>query len=92
MKFRDDKEYKYGKYTFERVRIVQGCLIYAVFIALGIIGIVSGEKTAIIFIGIIAAVFGIGITYYIHRLRSFKEGVKIGFLKVLTFPTSMVGW
>lgn len=92
MGFVNREVYVFKSHRFQKMRILQGAVIYSAFAFLLILGSLSGE--ARLTLGIALAVFGVYLAllgFYWRRLRSLGDAAKLALLKLLTVPTSMLG-
>lgn len=91
MKFSDHRIINYYGRKFERARIAQGILIYLLVLGLCIAGILSGERSAFLVLGLILLFYIFVTIHYYRKTRNSLAALKLALLKVLTIPTSMVG-
>ena len=93
MKFRDEKIVEYAGQKFEHARIVQGIIIYAIFIAFGMVAAIQNDiKYGL---GLLTLIIGLYVAFTISVLISSRTNLKracvVGLLKLITFPTSTLG-
>lgn len=91
MQFRDDKTVTvYGR-KFERARLVQGCLIYALLLFFVIFGIVTHAVESYVILASLIAVYASVCVYYLNKVKGVKKAVILSALRLLVLPTSMIG-
>lgn len=91
MKFRDTKIVKYEGYSFEHAHIVQGIMIYAVFLGLLSMGMLDRQKTAYIILTFVVLAYICITVYYLSKGKKLVPANKLALLRLITLPTSMLG-
>jgi hypothetical protein len=93
---KQDKVVKYLSYSFEKMRIIQGAMIYSVLVLFMIVGIIAGNIIlSLAYFVPVVVLYVVCFIYYYKKLSKSKQRIRssivVAALRLLCIPTSMVG-